>query len=130
MIVSSMWLPKTSRPRRRSTIKIAVVSGLMGKSIYTRIFKLTEEIEGVIAADDPARLQVLLARRAEAFAALAGQAPDPSAETVLVIEQIQKCERRCREQAISRMAELKQDMDGIRKGKRLEKAYGQLAPTD
>jgi hypothetical protein len=97
--------------------------------MYTRIFELTEEIEGVIATDDPARLEDLLARRADAFAALEAYAPEPSAEAIRVIEQIQKCERRCQEQAIRRMAALKQDMDGIRKGKRLEKAYGQAAPN-
>ena len=97
--------------------------------MYKRIFELTEEIERVISTDGSGRLQDLLARRAEAFAAMEAQAPEASGEAMRVIKEIQKCERRCQEQAIRKMAALKQDMDGIRKTKRLKKAYGRFVST-
>lgn len=94
--------------------------------MYTQILELTEEIEAVISTDDHLRLENLRVRRAEAFASLEGQAPQASPEAIAIIEQIQQCERRCREQAIRKIEALKKDMDGIRNGKRLEKAYGRF----
>lgn len=94
--------------------------------MYKRILALTEEIEVVIPTDDHARLEALRVRRAEAFAAMEAQGSQPSPEAVALIEKIQECERRCREQALSKLAVLKKDMDGIRKGKRLERAYGRF----
>ena len=94
--------------------------------MYTQILELTEEIEAVIGTDDHARLQNLMTRRAEAFAAIEEQSPQPSPEAIAIIEKIQECENRCREQAILKIEALKKDMDEIRKGKRLEKAYGRF----
>lgn len=94
--------------------------------MYTQILELTEEIESVIATDDHVRLEDLRVRRAEAFAALEAQVPEGSVEAIAIIEKIQQCEKRCREQAIRKIASLKKDMEGIRKGKRLEKAYGRF----
>ena len=95
--------------------------------MYKRILALTEEIEVVIPTDDHARLEELRARRAEAFAAIEErQGEQSSAEAIALIEKIQECEKRCREQALRKLAALKKDMDGIRKGKRLEKAYGRF----
>lgn len=95
--------------------------------MYTKILELTEELETVIGTDDHVRLQNLVARRAEAFAAMEGHDPQDSAEAIAIIKQIQECEKRCQEQAIRKIETLKKDMDGIRKGKRLEKAYGRFA---
>ena len=96
--------------------------------MYKKILELTEEIETVSAGDDHARLQDLLNRRAAAFAALEGQPPQSSPEeTMAIIDQIQECEKRCREQATRRLAALTEEMGKIRKGKRLGKAYGQFA---
>lgn len=95
--------------------------------MYSRILGLTEEIEAVIGTDDHVRLQNLMARRAEAFSVMEGQGPQASPEAIAIIEKIQDCERRCQEQAIRKIEELKKDIDGIRKGKRLEKAYGRFA---
>lgn len=94
--------------------------------MYRRILALTEEIEAVILTDDHARLEGLRVRRAEAFAAIEAQGPQDSPEAIALIEKIQECERRCREQALRKLATLKKDMGGIRKGKRLEKAYGRF----
>lgn len=94
--------------------------------MYKRILALTEEIEVVIPTDDHARLEALRVRRAEAFAAMEAQGSQPSPEAIALIEKIQECERRCREQALRKLAVLKKDMDGIRKGKRLERAYGRF----
>ena len=94
--------------------------------MYKRILALTEEIEAIIPTDDHARLEELRVRRAEAFAAIEGQGDHASPEAIALIEKIQECERRCREQALRKLATLKKDMDGIRKGKRLEKAYGRF----
>lgn len=99
--------------------------------MYKRILELTEEIEAVSAGDDHVRLQDLLNRRAEAFAALEGQLPKISPDEVLeataIIARIQECEKRCQEQATRKLATLKEEMGKIRKGKRLEKAYGRFA---
>lgn len=95
--------------------------------MYTQILELTEEIEAVIGTDDHARLQNLMARRTEAFSAMAGQGPQASLGAIAIIEKIQQCEKRCQEQAIRKIASLKKDMDEIRKGKRLEKAYSRFA---
>jgi hypothetical protein len=94
--------------------------------MYTQILELTEEIETVIGTEDHDRLRKLMAHRAEAFAAMEGQGPQASPEAITLIEKIQECERRCREQAIRKIESLKKDMNGIRKGKRLEKAYGRF----
>lgn len=94
--------------------------------MYTQILELTEEIEAVIGTDDHVRLQNLVARRAEAFSAMESQDPQPSPEAIAIVEKIQECERRCREQAIRKIEALKKDMDEIRKGRRLEKAYGRF----
>ena len=94
--------------------------------MYRQILALTEEIESVIATDDHVRLQDLRVRRAQAFAALEAQIPEGSPEAIAIIEKIQQCERRCREQAVRKITALKKDMDEIRKGKRLEKAYGRF----
>lgn len=94
--------------------------------MYKQILDLTEEIETVIPTDDHARLESLRVRRAEAFAAMERQGPQASPEAITLIEKIQECERRCREQAIRKIESLKKDMNGIRKGKRLEKAYGRF----
>ena len=95
--------------------------------MYTRILELTEEIEAVIGTDDHARLQDLMTRRAEAFSAMEAQGPQPSPGVIAIIKKIQECEKRCQEQAIRKIEALKKDMDGIRKGKRLGKAYGRFA---
>lgn len=99
---------------------------MTGETMYGRILTLTEEIEAVIPTDDHARLEDLRVRRAEAFAAAEAQGPQSSPEVIVLIEKIQECEKRCREQAFSKLAALKKDMDVIRKGKRLEKAYGRF----
>jgi hypothetical protein len=96
--------------------------------MYKKILELTEEIEAVSAGDDHARLQELLNRRAAAFAVLEGQPPQSlPEETMAIIAQIQQCERRCQEQAARRLAALTEAMGKVRKGKRLEKAYGRFA---
>lgn len=94
--------------------------------MYTQILELTEEIETVIGTDDHARLQHLMARRAEAFAAMAEQGLQASSGAIVIIEKIQECEKRCEKQAILKIEEIRKNMDEIRKGKRLEKAYGQF----
>lgn len=97
--------------------------------MYTRILGLTEEIEAVIGTDDHVRLQDLMSRRAEAFSAMAGHEPQAAPEASMIIEKILECEKRCQEQALRKIEMLKKDIDGIRKGKRLEKAYGRFAST-
>ncbi|MHB1183981.1 MAG: flagellar protein FliT [Desulfobulbia bacterium] len=99
---------------------------MTGETMYGRILELTEEIEAVIPTDDHARLEELRVRRAEAFAAAEAKGEQASPEAIALIEKIQECEKRCREQALSKLATLKKDMDGLRKGKRLEKAYGRF----
>lgn len=94
--------------------------------MYREILALTEEIEVVIATDDHVRLEDLRVRRAAAFAAMESQGVQDSPEAIAVLEKIRQCENRCREQALSKLAVLKQDMDGIRNGKRLGKAYGRF----
>jgi len=94
--------------------------------MYRLILALTEEIEAVIPTDDHARLEALRVRRAEAFAAIEAQGPQGLPEAAALIEKIQECERRCRKQALGKLAVLKKEMDGIRNGKRLEKAYGRF----
>lgn len=111
---------------RRSTIKVSVIPGMMGGAMYKRILELTEEIEAVIPTDDHVRLEELRVRRAEAFAVIKTQGAQASPEAIALIEKIQECEKRCREQALRKLAALKKDMDVIRKGKRLEKAYGRF----
>jgi len=100
---------------------------MMGTEMYRQILTLTEEIEEAIPLDDHARLNELKARRAAAFAGLEAQGPHASPEVVGLIKKIQDCERRCRDLAVGKMAAIKKDMDEIRKGKRLGKAYGLIA---
>lgn len=96
--------------------------------MYKKILELTEEIETVSAGDDHVRLEELLRRRAAAFAALeSAQRQALPEEAMAIIVQIQECERRCREQATRRLAELKEELARIRKGKQVQKAYGQFA---
>jgi hypothetical protein len=93
-------------------------------TMYRRILSLSEEIETALPGDDHAGLDALRRRRAAAFATIEGHGLRVSPEAIAVIEKIQECERRCRELALRKMAVLKRDMGSIRKGRRLEKAYG------
>lgn len=95
--------------------------------MYRRILALTEEIEAVVGTDDHVRLQNLMTTRAEVFSAMTGEEPQSCLESAAIIIKIQECERRCQEQAIRKIEALKKDMEGIRNGRRLNRAYGQFA---
>lgn len=95
--------------------------------MYNRILALTEEIESVITTDDHARLQNLMAARAEEFANITDEEQPHCLESAVLIKKIQDCEKRCREQASRKTEEIRKDLETIRNGRRLNTAYCRFA---
>ena len=89
---------------------------------YEQCLALTEEIERVIRAEEFDRLPELLDLRSAAFDRVLAQ---PLREAEEVIRRIMATEERCMELAARKKEGVQQELGGVRKQKRLERAYSQ-----
>ena len=90
---------------------------------YERFLSLTEEIEGVVAAEDYDKLTVLLEKRSEIF----DNFLQPLQATEQFLRRILVCEERCSKLAAEKKDALQKELGGVRGQQRLERAYGRHA---